>query len=358
MAGSTLQSGTPVIQPHPPIDVLVNAVGAWSTVRVQQPFEGLRQLGWDVRIHEPPLDLNQVIRSQSMVIWQRPVPHSWEMWRNVVQGIRRRGSLLLLEWDDHPALFPTDVQQRMQDCEHAHLRLVHALHCSSPALAHALQQFHPHALVVENGVEPIPQLNLAKHAQAGPLRVFLGNLNRVEEHRKLLPALAGWLVEDPNVELVCAGPTGLEDQLPYARVEQHSLLDYPIYRQLLASCQLALLPLSYGEAQACKTPIKWMEAAAESTVVVAGPELYRPWLNCRQNGLWVPSTDQVVPAARQLAADPELRQRLVRQAHRAVQRHALAEQLTWRQELYRHVWRLRSVLDKQLLNRWPELAEG
>jgi len=358
MAGSARLPGAPVVQPHPPIDVLVNAVGAWSTVRVQQPFEGLQRLGWDVRIHEPPLDLNQAIRPHSLVIWQRPVPQSWAMWRHVVQGIRRRHGLLLLEWDDHPALFPAEVQQRMQACEHAQLRMVHALHCSCPALARALQRFHPHALVAENGVAPIPPLNLAKHSGDRPLRVFLGNLNRLDEHRQLLPALADWLREDPDITLVCVGPTGLEGQLPSGRVEQHPLLDYPIYRQLLASCQLALLPLSAGAAQACKTPIKWLEAAAESTAVVAGPELYRPWLHSTQSGVWAPSLEQVVPAARRLAADPELRQQLTGHAHRAAQHHGLTQQLVWRQELYRHVWRLRPGLDRQLLQRWPELAEG
>lgn len=356
MAGSGHQPGLPVVQPHPPIDVLINAVGSWSTVRVQQPFEALQELGWDVRIHEPPLDLNRVIRPQSLVIWQRPVPTSWEQWRQFVLGIRRQGSLLLLEWDDHPDLFPQKVQQRMQACDHAHLRMVHALHCSCPALAKALQRFHPYALVVENGIAPLPQLNRSKHQATDGLRVFLGNLNRLEEHQQLLPDLRRWLHDQPTLQLVCAGPTGLEGQLPAGQIEHHSLLPYDAYRQVLASCHLALLPLQRGEAQACKTPIKWLEGAAESTVVVAGPELYAPWLGHNRNGRWAHSVDQVVPLARELASNPAWRQRLAAEAHAAAQAHALQHQLVWRQELYRHLWRVRDALDGHLVRQWPELA--
>ena len=344
-----------MVQPHPPIDVLVNAVGSWASVRVQQPFEALQRLGWDVRIHEPPLDLNQAIRRGSLVIWQRPVPETWEHWRHIVAGVRRRGSMLLLEWDDHPDLFPAEVRKRLEACDHAQLRMVHALHCSCPRLARALQTFHPHALVVENGVDPIPPLDLQKHRQVAPLRVFLGNLNRLEEHQRLLPGLRRWLARDPQLQLVCAGPTGLEGALPPEQVEHHSLLAYKDYRRLLMSCQIALLPLQRGEPQACKTPIKWLEASAESTAVVAGPELYGPWLDQNRHGLWAEAPEQMLVLAHQLAADPAMRERLVRSAHEAAAQHNLHQQLIWRQELYRHLWRLRPILDQLLLARWPEL---
>ena len=358
MAGSARLPGAPVVQPHPPIDVLVNAGGSWATVRVQQPFAALQQLGWDVRLHNAPLHLEQAIRPGSLVIWQRPVATDTAQWTGCLQLIRRRGGLLLVEWDDHPHLFPEPIRQRMQQGNHAHLRMAHALQCSCPRLAHQLKRFHPDPLVVENGVAPIPPLNLSKHKADTPLRVFLGNLNRLEEHQQLLPALRSWLQQNDGITLVCAGPTGLDDALPAHRIEQHELLPYEHYRQLLASCQLALLPLQRGEAQACKTPIKWLEAAAESTVVVAGPELYGPWLAGNSCGLCAAAVEQVVPLAQQLAAQPALRQQLAAQAYAAVQAHALEHQLVWRQELYRHLWRLKHRLDARLLQRWPQLNEA
>ena len=55
-----------------------------------------------------------------------------------------------------------------------------------------------------------------------------------------------------------------------------------------------------GEPQACKTPIKWLEAAAESVAVVAGPELYEPWLQKGRYGLFAKELSGMVPLARQL----------------------------------------------------------
>mgnify|MGYP006282971421 CR=1 FL=1 len=343
---------------HPPIDVLVNAVGAWNTVRVDQPFQGLQRQGWDVRFHRHPFDLNTAIRPHSLVIWQRPVPESWEQWRYWLQGIRRRGCLLLVEWDDHPDLFPDEVRQRLEQCRNAHLRLAHALQCSSPRLAHSLRALHHLPLVVENAIDPIPPLNLTKHSPGQPLRVFLGNLNRLEEHRRMLPGLLQWLQQEPELQLVSAGPTGLEGQVPAQRLERHPLLPYADYRRVLASCQLALLPLQRGVPQACKTPIKWLEAAAEGTAVVAGPELYAPWLAANSRGVWAASPEQVVQEAQRLAADLPRRQALVAQAHSAALAHSLPLQLAWRAELYRHLWRLRNHLDAQLLQQWPELRQA
>ena len=61
--------------------------------------------------------------------------------------------------------------------------------------------------------------------------------------------------------------------------------------------------------------------------------------------------------AEELAADAAWRQQLVQNAHAAAAQHSLEQQLIWRQELYRHVWRLMPALDRELVKRWPELKE-
>lgn len=324
-------------------------------MRVEQPFQALQNRGWDVQMHAWPFDLNHALRTDSLVIWQRPVATSWSQWRNVLQLIRRHGSLLVVEWDDHPHLFPVEIQARMREGAYAHLRLCHVLQCSSSRLQQALKTYHRHPLVVENGIERISPLNLAKHEPTTPTRIFLGNLNRTAEHQQIERSLNGWLEHDPALTLVCVGPSGLSDQLPQQQLEQHPLLDYWSYRQVLGSCQLALLPLQRGEPQACKTPIKWLEAAAESTVVIGGPELYRPWLQERCYGIWSSSVELTVPLAQALMLKPSIRQTIARQAHRAAYAHALEQQVPWREELYRHLWRLRSRLDHQLVEQHPEL---
>ena len=66
--------------------------------------------GIDCRLHERPFRLSQCIRPHSMVIWQRPLPESWDQWLNRLRWMRERGCLLLTEWDDHPVLFSKGIQ--------------------------------------------------------------------------------------------------------------------------------------------------------------------------------------------------------------------------------------------------------
>ena len=344
--------------PGPIIDLLVNASGSWNTVRVAQPFQALLAQGWDVRMHEPPIQPHHAVRPSSLVIWQRPLPEQTASWMEALQLIRSRGSLLMVEWDDHPDLFPDRIRQTLAQTQCCHLRLAHALQVSCPKLAQALSPLNPHSLVVENGVDPIPPLNLTKHTSTGPVRVFLGNLNRTQEHQQLQPTLQAWLQETPQLQLVCAGHRDLPIEARPGQIEQHPLLPYEHYRQLLASCQIALLPLQPGIPQACKTPIKWLEAAAESTVVVAGPELYAPWLENDRLGLWAADGSALVATARHLAAQPMLRRMIASAAHQTIQAHGLAQQTHWRSELYRHLWRVRHSLDRRLLQRFPSLQTG
>ena len=341
---------------QPRLDVLVNSPGPWATVRIDQPFAAMERSGWDVRWHAKPFALERIIRPGSLVVWQRPLPDSRAQWLAAVSWLRRQGCLLLVEWDDHPDLFPPGIQQAGRAVDWVHLRCAHGLQTSSSRLQRALEALHPRVWVLENAVDPVPVLRA--EPRTGPLRLFLGNFNRELEHGRMAPELARWMVEPDGPTLVTVGPSGLDNRVPAHRLEQHAVIPYGEYRKLLASCAIALLPLMEGEGQACKTVIKWQEAAAESVAVVAGPELYGPWLEKGRCGCWAADLDQVVPLARQLAADPRSWQAIVGAAHGRVCQLQLQAQIGWRMELYRHLWRLRGRLDQQLLARFPALARA
>jgi len=149
------------------------------------------------------------------------------------------------------------------------------------------------------------------------------------------------------------GTSGLEGLISKEKMESHPILAYNDYRNLLASCQIALLPLQKGEPQACKTPIKWMEAAVESVAVVAGPELYGPYLENGRYGLTAQSLNEIVPLARLLANSSQLREDIVRRSRVRVQDFALEKLLPWRITLYRNLLRLSKTLDRSLDQRFP-----
>ena len=335
-----------------PVDVLINSDGPWSVVRTEQPFLALQQQGWDVRLHKLPFELVKDVRPGALVVWQRPIANSMERWLQGIQLLRRKGCLVIVEWDDHPDLFPESIQQRFRATDLFHLRCCHAIQTSSSRLAEVLRAFHPYVFTVENAVNPIPPCR-QRELDSRP-RLFLGNFNRETEQAQLAGSLRSWMLEPHGPELVMIGRTGLEGQLPADRLECHPPLAYEDYRTLMASCTVALIPLLQGVPQSCKTPIKWMEAAAESVAVVAGPELYGPWMEHGRYGLYASRLDQMVPLARQLVSDEDFRAKLVLRAHQRAGQLQLQRQLPWRMELYRHLIRLENQLEAMFLQRFPE----
>jgi len=338
------------------IEVLINSPGPHDQVRVRDPFLALQGLGVDCRIHERPFRFNSCIRPHSLVIWQRPLPESRQRQWEHLQWLRERGCLLLTEFDDHPRLFPKRVQWDLAKLQLAPLELCHGIHTSSSQLAALLRPVNPVALVLDNTVAEIPPLNLQKHLAGGTLRVFIGNQNREQEHQQLVKSLLSWILEDPNMQLVVVGDRGLTKSLPAERLEPHPLLPYPSYRQLLQSCHIALLPLGTSLSNRCKTPIKWLECAAESVAVVAGPELYGQALGIESQGL-VNQLDQITPKARELALDSQKRLTEISKAHQWVSsQYQLANQINWRLHYYEKLWQKRANLDKKLTERLNKLG--
>lgn len=232
----------------------------------------------------------------------------------------------------------------------APLELCHGLHTSSTRLANALNKIQPVAWVLENRVSQTPELALNKH-RAPHLRVLVANQNREREHQHIVKELARWIEQCEQLEVVVIGDAALAKQLPQSRIEYHQMLDYGRYRLVLRSCQLALLPLEEGEANACKTPIKLLECAAESVAAVCGPELYERFSSHEVASL-VTHLNEVVPKARALAGNQRERIRQVTRAHAWVKKTWQAEQADLeRIWLYQNIWKCRRTMDAKLVDR-------
>jgi hypothetical protein len=332
------------------LEVLVNSPGPHDQVRVREPIQGLARLGVDCRIHERPFRFASCIRPHSLVIWQRPLPEGRKRQWEHLQWLRERGCVLLTEWDDHPDLFPEQIRTRLKSMAFAPLELCHALQTSSTRLANTLRAIQPVIWVLENRVSQVPDLELGKQ-QSTRLRVLIANLNRGLEHQQIARQLTAWVEQCEHLTIVVIGDSKLASQLPPAQVEYHRMLEYENYRSVLRSCQLALLPLQYREANECKTPIKLLECAAESVATVCGPELYKRFGNDDVACL-VKDLSEIIPKARELAEDQEKRILQVASAHAWVQKIWQAEQADLeRLWLYRSIWKSRRALDAKLVER-------
>ena len=334
---------------------MVNSPGPHERVRVTEPFSLLESLGIDVRLHPAPFHLPSTIRPHSLVIWQRPLPESWRQQMNILRWIRDRGCLLITEWDDHPDLFPLHVQRKLIATDGAALRCCHLIQTSNTRLAEALKKFNPHNVIFENATGLIPQLNLEKHRDSSNPRIFIGNQNRHTEHQKLIDDLKRWCMRDRSIKIVVIQDRPLATALPTEQVEFHATCPYEQYRSVLRSCQIALMPLMKSTSNACKTPIKWIEAAAESVVCVGGPELYASTFNGSQRGVMVNEQTSPVLLAENLWLDVNARCRIATEAHQYVRKHhCMPPAVTYRLWMYKEIWRIRTRIDRKLLERLPQ----
>jgi glycosyltransferase involved in cell wall biosynthesis len=337
------------------IEVLVNSIGPHERVRVRDPFFMLQRMGVDVRLHRYPFHLPSCIRPNSLVIWQRPIPESWERQMEILRWIRDRGCLLLTEWDDHPELFPQRIRVLLKGTNTAALQCCHVIHTSSTELAFQLKAYNEATVVLENATRRIPDINLRKHLDQNSFKVFIGNQNRDSEHNSLAESLSEWCRNDVEVKVVIIEDENLRRKLPADQVEHHKRCRYEKYRSLMRSCHVALLPLQHSIANACKTPIKWIEGAAESTVCIAGPELYGKSIRHGDTGWLVDDIREMTDAARWLKVQNQTRLNIAINAHAEIVRHhSLSTNCSHRLWIYERLWKMRSKIDSALISRLPE----
>lgn len=337
------------------IEVLVNSPGPHDCVRVRQPFEAIQRIGVDCRIHERPFRFLDCIRANSLVIWQRPLPSSEARMLEHLEWLRERGCILLIDWDDHPELLPKQVLSEMNNQKMAALKYNHCILTSNAELAEYLNKLNPLCITLENGVKVMRSLNIAKHSETfsanNKMRIFLGNLNRINENELITQQLKEWLKMDATTELVMVGQKDLQSKITGENIKAYEIQSYAAYRQLLSTCHIALAPLEDNKPNNCKTVLKWQECAAESVAVIGGPGLYKKQLS-KDAGIWVNCIEDIINMAKQLSKNQKQRVELIEKAW--CQLHngwTLGQQLHWRLWLLEEIWKKRYIIDKGIVTR-------
>lgn len=337
------------------IEVLVNSPGPHDCVRIRQPFEAIQRLGVDCRIHERPFRFIDCIRANSLVIWQRPLPSSEARMLEHLEWLRERGCILLIDWDDHPELLPKQVLKEMNNQKMAALKYNHCILTSNAELAEYLNKLNPLCITLENGVKVMRGLNIAKHSETfnanNKMRIFLGNLNRINENALITQQLKEWLKMDATIELVMVGQKDLQSKITGENIKAYELQSYAAYRRLLSTCHIALAPLEDNKPNNCKTVLKWQECAAESVAVIGGPGLYKKQLS-KDAGIWVNCIEDIIKMAKQLSKNQKQRVELIEKAW--CQLHngwTLEQQLHWRLWLLEEIWKKRYIIDKGIVTR-------
>lgn len=264
-----------------------------------------------------------------------------QRWRSVNPHFQRQlidtGPILIAEIDDDP-----EALEGISDNDFAPLRMVHAVQCSTEVLAERCRKWNPWVKVFPNQIADLPPYRSGREDD-GLTYVFYGAQNRQRDWEPLMPAL--------NRVIKDCRPGQLFFRVIHDREFFDALecvdrgkeftpwCEYVKYREILRSCDIALLPLEPGRFNECKSDLKFLEAASEGVVSLAGETVYLNTLADIPGGSHPYSTPkEFEDLLRMWIDDPVMRNRVAKRDYDYVRDHRLLGQhyrarLDWYREL-------------------------
>lgn len=326
-------------------------VGGVNDVRVLQPFEALAtrpgvatRAGQDAELPQLPPEVPRILILQRRLL-DRPDSVTY------LRGLRATGAVLVQEFDDDPAHWPSIAGN-----DHLAFRGVHAVQTSTAPLRDLFSEFNDEIAVFPNALAELPEP--ANFRDPNRLTLFFGALNRQADIAPFLPVLNQVLAEADGrlaVEVVHDQASFAALDTPHKRFTP--TIDYAGYRKLMAGCELAFLPLADTRFNRMKSDLKAVEAGGHRLCCLASPVVYAGSLRHGETGLIVSDAESLGRELRALLAEPA-RALAMGEAARAWVRdeRLLARQVAPRLDWYRGLWARRAALDAALVKRVPALG--
>jgi len=326
-------------------------VGGVNDVRILEPLAALATRPGVMSVagqhaELPKLDAN----IPRIIVLHRRLLNSAES-PAYLRGLRETGAVIVQEFDDDPAHWPSIAQTN-----HLAFRGVHAVQTSTPALRDLLSPFNETIGIFPNALAELPAPR--NFADPNRLTLFFGALNREADIAPFLPALNAVLAEVGDcLAIEVVHDRGSFDALDTPHKRFTPTTDYAGYRDVLGRCELAFLPLADTRFNRMKSDLKAIEAGGHRLCCLASPVVYAGSLRHGETGLIVASPEAFAAELRGLLAAPA-RALAMAEAARAWVRaerllhHQVAPRLAW----YRDLWARRAALDAALLARVPAMS--
>lgn len=168
--------------------------------------------------------------------------------------------VIVAEWDDDPRALPGMVASNFHG-----IRAAHAVMCSTEYLADVIRQWNPHVFVFSNHLANLPP---PRKTRTGPVSIFCGWQNREDDWAPIIEPLNRVLADHPEVSIQVIHDRKFFDALKSKAKRFAPFCSYPVYREILRSCDIAILPLEDTPFNRCKSDIKFLECAAEGVATL------------------------------------------------------------------------------------------
>lgn len=326
-------------------------VGGVNDVRVLEPFAAMAtrpgivtRAGMEASL--PKLDAGI---PRIMVLQRRLLDHPDAP--NYLRALRATGAVLVQEFDDDPAHWPSIAASNSLA-----FRGVHAVQTSTEPLAALLRDLNPEVAIFPNALTSLPEPR--NFADPSRMTLFFGAINREADVAPFIPALNRALAEaGPRLSIAVMHDRRTFEALDTPHKSFAPLANYADYRAAMGRCELAFLPLADTRFNRMKSDLKAVEAGGHRLCCLASPTVYADSIRHGETGVIVRSPDDLVAALRDLVADPAQARAMADAAHDWVRRERLhAHQVAARIAWYRGLWERRAALDAALLERVPAVG--
>ena len=327
-----------------------------AEVRLAQPLRAMSSCpSVQSKVH-----LNQMEISPSpkhvhrVLIWQRPIFRLQSSDLENLKKLIQCGYLLIIDWDDDPSNWPI-----LAEDDNINFKMVHAVQVSKPELAHLVRRWNPNVAVFPNMVERLYPLNLQARKAEG-LRMFFGALNRENDWIPLLDGLNSVFRADPefwSVSVVHDRQFFERLELPDSQKSFMPLCSHSDYNKEMSRCDFAFLPLADNRFNRFKSDLKALEAAANGLAVLASSIVYEDTVRPGHTGEIFKTSSQLVAHLSAWRENPDVVRKMGLNSREWVASERMhAYQVKQREAWYRQLADNRDQLNRQLLERVPELA--
>ena len=265
-----------------------------------------------------------VLYDYDIVVLQQPAGRGW---LNVVRELQANGVRVLYEIDDYiqgarktksHELSDVFDEKLVHDMEMV-MRVCDGVIVTTGFLARRYRSFNARTWACPNGID-LPRYRHTKPPRQGVTIGWAGGIGHKASLARWEAPVRNVMRARPETRFVSVGygaatpfieEFGLERAMPYpgAKIE--------VYPATMALFDIAIAPSAENNLFRGKSDLRWLEASALSIPLVAHPEVY-PEIEDGVTGLHASTPAEVEAALQRLIDDPELRERIGRQAHEKV----------------------------------------
>lgn len=188
-----------------------------------------------------------------------------------IENLISKGWIVIQDMDDDPHHWREFVESDFYA-----YRAVHAVTVSTQPLAEMIRAWNPEVRVFANAIYQLPVVSPSVPKNGERIRIFFGALNRKRDWQALMPTYRHWAeTQGASIEWVVVHDREFFEALPEAcRKVFHPTLPQPEYLSVLASCDLALLPLNDTPFNRMKSDLKFIECCAAGVVPLCSRLVY------------------------------------------------------------------------------------